>query len=213
MYLSRIILDDRRRDTMRALAYPAVFHGAVSKTFAGGDHPLWRIDYLHGQCLMLLLSREMPDLALLQEQFGRSDTTPATRKYDSFLSDIASGQCWQFRIKANPVRQKAQRERGRGRIYAHVTTEQQKEWLMSRAEANGFALSSDAFDVIDTRWYRFGRQDTHRGGKNAVTMRTATFEGVLTVTDAEHFRQALTQGIGREKAYGCGLLTIMRAGH
>ena len=42
-------------------------------------------------------------------------------------------------------------------------------------------------------------------------MLAVTYEGMLTVTDAELFRQALTQGIGREKAYGMGLLTIMRA--
>ena len=40
---------------------------------------------------------------------------------------------------------------------------------------------------------------------------TPSFEGLLRVTDAALFREALTRGIGRGKAYGLGLLTLMRA--
>ena len=39
-------------------------------------------------------------------------------------------------------------------------------------------------------------------------MLAVTYEGSLTVTDADLFRKALTEGIGREKAFGMGLLTI-----
>lgn len=39
-----------------------------------------------------------------------------------------------------------------------------------------------------------------------------TFEGVLTITEAELFRKALIDGIGRAKAYGCGLMTLARIG-
>ena len=38
-----------------------------------------------------------------------------------------------------------------------------------------------------------------------------TYEGLLTVTDVQAFREALTNGIGRGKAYGMGLLTVMRS--
>ena len=35
---------------------------------------------------------------------------------------------------------------------------------------------------------------------------TATFEGMLKVEDPSLMRQALLQGLGRSKRYGCGLL-------
>lgn len=38
---------------------------------------------------------------------------------------------------------------------------------------------------------------------------SVTYEGVLTVTDEELLKVALTNGIGREKAYGLGILTIV----
>ena len=37
-----------------------------------------------------------------------------------------------------------------------------------------------------------------------------TYEGILKVNDVEKFKEILTEGLGREKAYGMGLMTIMR---
>ena len=59
------------------------------------------------------------------------------------------------------------------------------------------AWGADArFDVCRTN-----REPTKSG---------VTYEGLLTVTDAAKFREALTSGIGRGKAYGLGLLTVVR---
>ena len=51
-----------------------------------------------------------------------------------------------------------------------------------------------------------------KGGpkRNRVTLLSVAYEGLLTVTDAEAFRHTLTEGVGRGKAYGMGLLTIIR---
>ena len=38
-----------------------------------------------------------------------------------------------------------------------------------------------------------------------------TFDGSLTVTDPEKLRHALSNGIGRAKGYGCGMLTLAPA--
>ena len=46
--------------------------------------------------------------------------------------------------------------------------------------------------------------------RRRVTLGCCEYEGVLEVTDADLFRAALTEGIGRGKAYGLGLLTVMR---
>ena len=45
-----------------------------------------------------------------------------------------------------------------------------------------------------------------------MTLLAVTYEGVLQVTDPEAFRNLLCQGMGRGKAYGLGLLTVMRGG-
>ena len=65
-------------------------------------------------------------------------------------------------------------------------------------------LDEYLFDVVETDHLRFWRSSKAR----PVEIGVAVFEGELEVTDRELFVQALTHGIGRAKAYGCGLLTV-----
>jgi CRISPR system Cascade subunit CasE len=219
MYLSRVMLNDRKRATQRALASPQIIHGAVESSFSRNGHVpasarkrlLWRVDYVADKCCLLLLSEDRPDLTSLVWQFGYPDLQPhgETKVYDSFLERLRNGQRWQFRLRANPVRssaREADERTGRGKVFAHVTREQQKQWLMKRAEGYGFAVKPEEFTVVHTEWKTF-RKATR--GQHQVVLRTATFEGVLSITDVERFRLALVGGIGRAKAYGCGLMTIM----
>ena len=46
--------------------------------------------------------------------------------------------------------------------------------------------------------------------KRPVTLKLATFQGTLKVTDPRALRSALANGIGRAKGYGAGLLTLAR---
>jgi CRISPR system Cascade subunit CasE len=87
-----------------------------------------------------------------------------------------------------------------------VTPEQQKQWLLQRAEVCGFNLTEDGFNVVHTQRLGFQKGKS----RDRVTINTAVFEGHLTITDLERFRHTLLRGIGRAKAYGCGLLTIAR---
>jgi CRISPR system Cascade subunit CasE len=199
---------------MRALVEPQLLHGAVERSFTGDrQRRLWRIDRLNDQCYMLILSHERVNFSHITEQFGNPTAQPLweTKDYKPFLNRIQTGQTWRFRLCANPVQSvssKAQDVQERGKIYAHVTQDQQKKWLACRAARNGFSLIDENFDTVHTQWLKFNKG----GNFNAkVTLRTATFEGLLTVTDVELFKQALISGIGRAKAYGCGLLTIARS--
>jgi len=211
MYLSRVALDTRRMETTRALAKPAILHGAIEQCFKGErKRRLWRIDQLMDTCYLLVLSEDYPDFTVLSEQFcAPNEKSPwETKSYSSFLEQINTNQTWRFRICANPVHSVTSREANeRGKIYAHITKEHQKEWLIARSEKNGFSLCTSSFDVISSEWVQFNKSsERHR----AISILTAVFEGILTVTDADCFRKTLINGIGRAKAYGCGLLTAMR---
>ena len=86
-----------------------------------------------------------------------------------------------------------------------MTAEQQKKWLFSRAEKLGFALEEDGFDVVSSKWYSFAKGE-NRTAK--VLLHAVAFEGTLEIRNAETFKRTLCEGVGRGKAYGCGLLTI-----
>ncbi len=208
MHLSRVILDDQKRETLRLLSSLEFVHGAVEQAFeATGERRLWRLDSLMGQLCLLVLSPDKPDFTRLLEQYGKLENMAwETKAYEPLLNMLKDGQTWRFRLRANPVKSVREEDGGRGKVRAHVTSAQQKQWLQSRAEACGFHLSEDAFDVVHTQWHRFDKGRGHQ-----VTLRTATFEGFLTISNTELLKTALTQGIGRAKAYGCGLLTLARA--
>lgn len=211
MYLSRVYLDQERHETMKALARPRLLHGAVEHGFAGKrQRRLWRIDRRTNDCQLLVLSVEEPDFAHLAEQFGFPDAEPLweTKDYRPLLAKLEKGQSWQFRLCANPTRSSAKdksQKAERGKVFAHVTHDQQKKWLIDRANNCGIILDENAFDVVHTNWYRFSNNQSE---KRRITIRTATFEGVLTVDDPDRFKSVLVNGMGRAKAYGCGLLTI-----
>ena len=206
MYLSRIRLNLARTDTMRALVAPNLFHGAIESSDQDRMRKLWRLDTLRGESYLLILSPQALDLSSVAEQFGY-DADYESKVYDGLLERISNGSRWQFRLKANPTVQKFSEKKGRGKVIAHITPAHQGEWLQKQSEKYGFSLADGEWLVTESRWYRFKK---NRSSTNTVSLLSVTFEGILTVTDAEAFKKALSDGIGREKAYGMGLITIAR---
>lgn len=203
MYLSRIELNIGLRETMKALVSPSKFHGAVENSFSGEkSRRLWRIDDLNGKKYILILSETIPDLEHFAEQFGYVGKYE-TRDYSILLDRIMNGGKWRFRLTANPTISKSH-----GKVLAHITPIYQKKWLSDRAEKCGFSLDDNEFQTVQSKWYNFHKKD---GDKSAnIRLLSVTFEGILTISNAEKFKEILCNGIGREKAYGQGLLTVVR---
>ena len=207
MILSRMELDPTKRETRLALAAPSRFHGAIESAFPGERRRrLWRLDALRGTPCLLILSEDRPDLTGAVMQFGDPERQPLweSRDYAPLLANAVTGSRWRFRLTANPTVSKS-RTKERGKVLAHITPHFQKQWLVKQSERRGFTLCEDEFEVMSSQWLHFNKK-----GQNAVTILSVTFEGVLTVTDEALFRTALIEGIGRGKAYGMGLLTLMR---
>lgn len=207
MYLSRIVIDPDSRQSLRALDNPEILHGMVESCFSG-EHQrnLWRLDAWNGQTCLLLLSREKPNLSPLAEQIGLPCVGWETRDYQPLLNRIQPGSIWRFRLAANPVTNVPQPESRRGVVKAITISAHQRDWLMRQGMRHGFLLDLSQFDVVRSEWKIF------RNKGRTVSVLCALFEGVLTVTDASAFRDALLNGIGRGKAYGMGFMTVMRYG-
>lgn len=209
MYLSRAELDPTRRETMVALISPQKFHGAVENAFPGARRRrLWRLDQLGEKLYLLLLSEERPDLTALCAQFG-TGAPPETRPYDPLLERVTAGSCWQFRLTANPTRSKKDSadHTARGTLKPCYFEVEQEEWLWAQAAKHGFAVSEGSFAVTRKQTYHF-----KKNGTRPVTLLAVTYEGILQVTDPEAFKALLCEGVGRGKAYGLGLMTIIHRG-
>ena len=217
MNISRIAINKRLRKSRQALAFPQMMHAAVldcfppklDDTIGDNDRILWRIDNIGEHVWLYVLSPAKPDFRHIIEQFGWRDSEQSweTKDYDKLLDRLEKGQRWHFRLHANPVKTLE------GRIVPHTTAGYQMEWLKERANKNGFSFGCveidgkeyDDCDVIYRNILKFKKtpsDNTH------VTLYVATFEGTLIVEDVDLLRHALCCGIGRAKAYGCGLLTL-----
>ena len=207
MYLSRIQLSLTERSTMKALADLKYFHEALESCFPG-DRPrtIWRIDQLKENLYILVLSEERTDLSPFCKMFSPSEDSWQTKDYEPLLERVKKGSVWRFRLSANPTYYAKAKDpiTVRGKVHAHKTTEHQREWLIKQSLKNGFQLAADGFEITENKWLQF-----RKSSGNVVTILSVTYEGLLIVTDADLFRKALVNGIGRGKAYGMGLLTVM----
>jgi len=133
---------------------------------------------------------------------------------------IESGDRYAFCLVANPTKRaplsKAQRQEQEAagnrvkRPRRQLTWDAQrnpadafKEWLADRARGAGFRVEKAEVSNIGYAYARRGDNEA-----KSIRLRTARYEGVLEVTDADAFRKALLSGIGPAKAFGCGLLSI-----
>jgi len=204
MYLSRVILE--------RIPPPNIIHGVISVAFPGkrsdrANENLWRIDCLGDSNSLLVLSINSPTISHIIEEIGVDDNRNGTIDYDPFLAQIKIGQTWRFRLCANPVKHISNSLGGRGKVCALHSESDQFEWLGEQGVKHGFNVNR-CFIASD-EWRMFGGS-RKRGTDNIVRIRAVTYDGMLTVTDPSSLCAVLKSGIGRGKAYGCGLLTIAR---
>ena len=199
----------------------------------GGPRVLWRVDRnARAEVFLYVVSPDRPELTHLVEQAGwpraEPDTWWKTHDYSGFLSRLETGQTWGFRLTANPVHSIRRKDGEPTKPTAHVTPRHQAGWLLKKQQGCGFEVvrrkdpdpalpEIDGYELMvhDRDSAGFDKADPRpdrKGKRMRVPVVTATFDGRLTVTDPEALRRALTSGIGRAKAYGCGLMTLAPVG-
>lgn len=200
--ITRIRLNPQRRATWRLQSSLESLHAAVEKGFPTSNHGrvLWRLDSNKVGPVLLVVSESEPDYTGLVEECGwprleYGDQVDSIG-YDDYLNRIQDGQRVIFRLRFNSVKAKN-----------HCSK------LTSIIGENALALVSSKLEsALDVETIK------QVGEEHPVLIKSGhrfsptilTFEGSARVKDAGELRRILTAGIGRMKAYGCGLLTIMQ---
>ena len=86
----------------------------------------------------------------------------------------------------------------------HLVEKSGYAWLESRAERSGFSISESMLKIDGYQTYHTYK----KGSKKPISYSVIEYEGILTVSNEERFKQTLFNGLGRSKAFGCGLLMI-----
>ena len=89
-----------------------------------------------------------------------------------------------------------------------------ESWFISQGERHfGFRLVKDEYGLNKMQnsgyqWHPLPEKAKNKSDKSGFS--SVDFIGELEITDVEKFKNALFEGIGRAKGYGCGLLLIRR---
>ncbi|WP_239647454.1 type I-E CRISPR-associated protein Cas6/Cse3/CasE [Nocardiopsis baichengensis] len=224
MYLSRLRPSLRSRDYRRDLADVQHMHRTLMSVFpevvSGGSARqenglLWRLDRTDSGHVLLVQSALEPNWGDLPSDYL---AVPAeTREMDSVFSAITPGRTLHFRCTANPtrvVRDPNDPKADRGRRVALHDEKSRLGWIARKGEQNGFVIpaTSDGAMAVDVTPLppKIGYKSSS-AGRNKITVSAAQYDGRLVVTDADAFVEAVRSGLGRAKAYGCGLISLAPA--
>ena len=234
MYLTRFRINTSRPDARRLLSSPQSMHAAVMSSFpellptAPGPRVLWRVDHnATAEVLLYVVSPSRPDLTHLVYPRGGAAAAAAgtagwqTYVYSPVLERLDKGTLWNFRLTANPVHHARVKDGTPTKRTAHITARHQMQWLLQRQEASGFRIAAKPIERQHTEHGDEHQLAVHgqrnlafpkRGATGRVTLTAVTFDGRLEVTDPDALRVMLTKGLGKGKAYGCGLMTLAPLG-
>jgi CRISPR system Cascade subunit CasE len=137
---------------------------------------------------ILMLSNRQPNIP----EYGELSIKKIT---DSFLDY----ENYRFEVVINPTK----RENQSRRIIALRKREDIAAWFINKALHWGFEVSPEHLEVTEIKVIRFEKDG------QPITQGQATLLGRLTVIDKRKFVQSFQQGIGRGRAFGCGLLQIV----
>lgn len=212
MYLSRVKIDTENRKKMQDLNHLGAYHHWVEESFPKEIEnnerlrKLWRVDSMQGNQYLLVVSQNKPNLEKL-ENYGVVDSAES-KDYDYLLGQLAEGNHLRFRVTLNPIKSLSTGKKSgeRGHVIPLVTDEQQLQFLMDKSQKNGFLLDDSGFTIVKKGFEVLKKKKGKR-----LRICTATYEGMLTITDLDQFKSTLMNGFGKKKAYGFGLLTVIPA--
>lgn len=151
--------------------------------------PLWSLSSSGVLRKVVILSPEQP----------RADVKQYIQKNRSFIvfpENIMNSEAFIFKVTVNPVIKRD------GKLIPIRDMQSVRQWFCRQAEKNGFQ-ASDRFVVNSISADIFEK----KGHK--VTINKAEISGELRVIEPEKFRNVVLNGLGRGKAFGCGLLQVI----
>ncbi len=201
MFISRIVLNPGNRQVASEMARPYEMHRTLLRAFGDGIAPneegriLFRLELPRsGWPHVLVVSPWRPHWERLPARYAMEP--PECVEYDPV---VARGALYHFRLRTRPAVKKSEFGQRQGRRIALLSPEEREGWLRRKGERHGFRVAF--VESKEQSWV-----DSKNGTEQR--MPCVLFDGVLEAVEPEAVRQALFRGIGPQKAYGFGLLTV-----
>ncbi|GAA1141583.1 type I-E CRISPR-associated protein Cas6/Cse3/CasE [Streptomyces javensis] len=211
LWLTRIIPDLRSRQARRDLPSAVGMHHRVMQLFPDTEAEqaravlgvLFRIEDGPQGPHILIQSQAQPDTTALPVGYGTIATKPLT----PLLEGLRAGRPVRYRIAASAVRKPGKTTRALYNLKPVVPLSgtAADDWWIRQAHQSGLTIHTIHSTPLDAA------RGEHAQGKHRIHHARTRFDGTATITDPALLQSRLTEGIGRGKAYGCGLLTLAPA--
>jgi len=203
LWLIRVRMNARSREARRDLRNVGNLHRTVMSMFP--DVPddearqsmgvLHRLDVINERPVLLVQASVQPNLDALPEGYGEATLTSLT----PLMEILEEGLAVRYRITANATkRPKSGPMRGK-RIA--LGAEDTKTWWAERAPEAGLLLADEPTLVSETLTGASSE-------KSRLMLRPWRIDGVASVADVGKLTNTLRVGMGRGRAYGCGMLSV-----
>lgn len=147
---------------------------------------------VRGRKILMLANREPMDA--VDGQHGEVLSKPIP-------GDFLEHDLYRFKVIVNPTR----RDSASRKLVAVKGREDIAQWFIDRSTKSwGFEVSPQSLQVDKIEVLQF--KDKHQRN---ITIGQAHVQGMLRIIDKAQFANSFNQGIGRARAYGCGLLQIV----
>lgn len=195
MFITKIKLNLKNHLLFKHLTTLDAYHAYLQASFPAENllnirnRSLWRLETQNKEPDILLVSQVAPDKKVL----AKYATTVEIKNYDNFIDTLNPKRIYTFKLTANPTRMINNKHT------ACYNNQETFDWLNSHSIKHGFKVAN--VNIMCKQDYFIK--------KYHFKIHAVTFTGFLQITDLDKFKQALVTGLGREKAYGMGLLTVI----
>ena len=199
LYYSRLQLNPTHPQVIADARNPYNLHHVTASPFTG-RHPelcrvLWRLD---GSQVLIQSTQPPNSWDTVLQRDGYLDAPPETKALNV---QLRAGQVFAFRLLANPARRVKSHPDAKAPVLALETPEEREQWLKGHLERSGMRLL--ASQETSRQVVSFRKRDDHR-----VTLARVLYDGFLAIENPETASAAIAAGIGRAKAFGCGMLSL-----
>lgn len=201
LYYSLLKFNPSHPKAINDVQSPYRLHLVTSMPFTGRSRQncriLWRLD---GNQVMMQSTQPPNTWEHVLQQSGYLSGPPETKAINLNLTE--GGLYW-FRVVCNPA-YRGQDENNKSITIAITSPEERRQWLVKRLSESG--MDVQMVNESDKKVLKFMKNDGHR-----VVILTARYDGLLRISNPVLAEQQIAAGMGRGKAFGMGLVSLVPA--
>lgn len=217
MFLYKLLLNLKCKEVRRDLSNAYEMHSTLTRAFSQEEFKclpgsfLWRQENglnSSNQAVVIVQSNLKPNWSNIRinDWLDEKPCEGIDLNEKLSLEKLVIGDRFRFRLKANPCVTRSGKRQGLLKL------SDQANWLKRKGEMNGFAiapLSSSFFDDdIDVMISNGMILQGHQRSGNKISILSVVYDGILTVSNPDNFKNALVHGIGHGKSMGLGMLSL-----